>query len=93
MKRSPEKVTLKYSKSRSEFILRYPEYTNRNGKITANFISGIFDFAQKEVERLGYKNLKDYFEVGGFDVETFTISINAKVGQKTNKRCDGRVLS
>lgn len=87
--KSKEKVTLKYSNDRNEFILTYPEYTNRNGKITANFISSLYDLAESKANELGYKNLSDYFECGGFDIKTFTISVNAKLGQTINKRCDG----
>lgn len=90
MKRSKEKVTLKYSKAEKEFLVKYPEYKNRNGRITGNFFSGLLDMAEQRVKELGSENLKDYFEKGGFDIETFTISISAKMGQKVNERIDGR---
>ena len=88
--RCKEKVTLKYSKARKEFIVRYPEYTNPNGNITGLFFSHIYDLAQSKANDLGYESLRDYFDKGGFDIDTFTISINAKIGQIQNIRTDGK---
>ena len=91
--RCKEKVTLKYSKARKEFIVRYPEYTNRNGGITGSFFSHLYDLAESRVIDLGYESLRDYFDKGGFDIDTFTISINAKIGQTQNIRNDGKQSS
>jgi general stress protein 26 len=64
---------------------------NRNGKITAHFFDTIIKLATDYVTKeMKYKNLRDYFESGGFDPDTFTISINAKIGQTLNLREDGR---
>jgi len=93
MRASKDKVTLKYSKSRQEFVVNYPEYKNRNGKITASFLSGIFDMAEARAKELGFDTLGEYFKSGGFDIETFKISINAKMGQKINIREDDRCFT
>lgn len=93
MKRNPEKVTLRYSKKIKDIGLTYPEYTNRNGKITANILLHIYQMAENYAKESGHKNLKEYFDKGGFDFETFTISINAKNNQTQNIRVDGRVFS
>lgn len=88
--RCKEKVTLKYSKSKKDFISRYPEYKNRNGEITGLFFTSLYQLAESKVIDLGYESLRDYFDKGGFDIDTFTISINAKIGQTQNIRSDGK---
>lgn len=93
MKRNPEKVTLRYSKKEKDIVTSYPEYKNRNGKITANILYTFYEMAEKYAKENGYKDLREYFDKGGFDFETFTISINAKNGQTQNIRVDGRVFS
>lgn len=91
MKRSKEKVTAKWSKREKDWLYRYPEYKNRNGRKTAHFFDTIIKMANDyAVEKLGYKNLRDYFESGGFDPDTFTISINAKVGYTDNISIDNK---
>ena len=90
MKQSKEKVTLKYSKKEQDFITKYPEYKNRNGRITGNFLLGLLELAEETVISRGNESLRDYFDKGGFDIETFKISINAKQGQTNNERVDGR---
>jgi hypothetical protein len=89
MKKCKERVWSKWSKKESDWIFRYPEYKNSNGRITAKFISGMIETADNTVRSLGYENLRDYFEKGGFDPDTFTISINAKHGSN-NIRVDGK---
>jgi hypothetical protein len=93
MKRNPEKVTLRFSKKENDIVTSYPEYKNRNGKITANILYTFYEMAEKYAKENGYKDLREYFDKGGFDFETFTISINAKNGQTQNIRVDGRVFS
>lgn len=89
--RCKEKVTLKYSKARKDFISRYPEYSNRNGEITGLFFTNLYYLAESKANELGYDSLRDYFDKGGFDIDTFTISINAKIGQSQNIRTDGKI--
>lgn len=92
MKRNPEKVTLRYSKRQKDIVTSYPEYTNRNGKITANILYTFYEIAEKYAKERGCKDLREYFDKGGFDFETFTISINAKNNKTQNIRVDGRVF-
>ncbi len=87
--KAKEKVTAKWSKKENDWLIRWPEYKNRNGKITANFISGMIEYANNYVKQLGCKDLRDYFESGGFDPDTFEIKIHAKLGQIKNTRIDG----
>lgn len=87
MKRSKEKVTLKWSKSQKDWVARYPEWKNRNGKITGNtfflMIQKFEEFMTRDWagQRLdnNFINFRDYLESGGFDPDTFTISVNAKL--------------
>lgn len=84
MKRSKEKVTLKWSKNESDWIVKYPEWKNRNARITGSaFCSMIQEFEKFmaknwEGKPTGFTNLRDYLSDGGFDPDTFTISVNAK---------------
>ncbi len=85
MKRSKEKVTVKWSTKEKDWISKYPEWKNRNARITGN---ALFDmirtweaFMSKnwEGKPTGFKSLRDYLSDGGFDPDTFTISVNAKI--------------
>lgn len=85
MKRSKEKVTLKWSKREKDWVSKYPEWKNRNAKITGN---AFFDMIRKFEEFISkdwqgnpteFTNLRDYLSRGGFDPDTFTISVNAKL--------------
>lgn len=90
-RRAKEKVTAKWNKKEKDWFYRYPEYKNRNGRITAHFLDTIIHLAEEyAIKELKCKSLRDYFEGGGFDPDTFTISINAKIGQTLNLREDGR---
>lgn len=83
MKRSKEKVTVKWSKKENDWVSRYPEWPNRNGRITGNaFFSMIQEFEKFmsknwEGKPTGFTNLRDYLISGGFDPDTFTITVNA----------------
>lgn len=85
MKRSKEKVTVKWSKKEKDWVSKYPEWENRNARITGN---AFFDMIRKFEEFMskdwqgkptGFTNLRDYLSNGGFDPDTFTISVNAKL--------------
>jgi general stress protein 26 len=89
MSKTKEKVTAKWNKKEKDWFFRYPEYQNRNGKITAHFFDGMIKYADDYAKELGYEDLRDYFEKGGFDPDTFEIKIHAKLGQKYNIRSDG----
>ncbi len=84
MKRSKEKVTVKWSKTEKDWISKYPEWENRNARITGNAFFGMIQDFDKYISKnsennpSGYKNLRDYLSKGGFDPDTFTISVNAK---------------
>lgn len=79
MKRRKEKVTAKWNKKEKDWFYRYPEYKNRNGRITAHFFDEIIRMADEYCQKHLNKNgIRDYFKSGGFDPDTFTISINAR---------------
>jgi len=71
------KVTARWSKKENDWVFKYPEMGNRNGRITAHFLNGMIARADSYCkESLKTKGLRDYFISGGFDPDTFTISIN-----------------
>lgn len=63
---------------------RYPEWENRNARIMGNaFFDMIKQFENSmsknwEGKPTGFTNLRDYLSNGGFDPDTFTISVKAK---------------
>ena len=93
MEKAKEKVTAKWNKKEQDWFFRFPEYQNRNGKITASFINGMIEYANNYAKKLGCKDLRDYFESGGFDPDTFEIKIHAILGQTKNIRSDGELNS
>ena len=84
MKISKEKVTVKWSKKESDWFSKYPEWENRNARITGNsffvMISKWEEFMSKDWQGkpTGFVSLRQYLSDGGFDPDTFTISVNAK---------------
>jgi len=85
MKRSKEKVVVKWSKKEKDWISKWPEWPNRNARITGNcffdMIRKFEEFMSKDWEGkpTDFKNLREHLSDGGFDPDTFTISVNAKV--------------
>lgn len=88
MKRSKEKVIVKWSKKENDWQSKWPEWVNRNAKITGH---AFFDMIRKweefmskdwEGKPTGFTNLRDYLSNGGFDPDTFTISVNAKIKEE-----------
>jgi hypothetical protein len=75
MKRSKEKVTVKWSKREGDWVSHYPECENRNARILGN---NFFTMIQ-EFEKWKGESLRQVLINGGFDPDTFTISVNAKV--------------
>jgi hypothetical protein len=75
MKRSKEKVTVKWSKIEGDWVSRYPEWENRNARILGNN----FFIMIQEFEKWKGESLRQVLINGGFDPDTFTISVNAKV--------------
>ena len=79
-----EKVTVKWSKKEKDWMSRYPEWENRNARIMGNaFFDMIKQFENSmsknwEGKPTGFTNLRDYLSDGGFDPDTFTISVKAK---------------
>lgn len=75
MKRSKEKVTVKWSRKENDWLTRYPEWENRNARILGiNFLSMIQEF-----EKFKSDNLRNVISNAGFDPDTFCISVNAKI--------------
>ena len=76
-----QKVTVKWSKKENDWVSKYE---SRNGRITGNaffdMIRKFEDFMSKDWEGkpTGFTNFRDYLSSGGFDPETFTISVKAK---------------
>lgn len=85
MKRSKEKVTVKWSKKENCWISTYPEWKNRNAKILGNnFFTMIHEFEKSKSfdwqgKPTGFKTLRDFLDEGGFDPDTFTIKVHAKI--------------
>lgn len=82
MSKYRKKVTVKWSKRENDWISNYP---SRNGRITGN---AFFDMIQKFEEFMSkdwqgkpteFTNLRDYLSNGGFDPDTFTISVKEKL--------------
>lgn len=88
MKHSKEKVTVKWSKKEKDWISKYPEWENRNAKITGNAFFHMIqcweDFMSKDWEGkpTGFTSLRNYLSNGGFDADTFTISVHAKLNNQ-----------
>jgi len=84
-RRSKEKVTVKWSKKEKDWVSKYPEWENRNGRITGNSFFNMIRLFDESISKDWegnpgeYKSLRDYLETGGFDPDTFTISVNAKI--------------
>ena len=84
MAKRKERVTVKWSKKENDWQSRYPEWENRNARITGNcfftMISKWEEFMSKnwEGKPTGFTTLRKYLEEGGFDPDTFTISVYAK---------------
>lgn len=86
--RSKEKVTVKWSKKENDWLSKYPEWENRGARITGNafftMIRKFEEFMSKDWEGkpTDFKSLREYLSNGGFDPDTFTISVNAKIKDK-----------
>lgn len=84
MAKRKERVTVKWSKREKDWQSRYPEWKNRNGRITGNaffyMIQKFEEFMSKDWEGkpTDFKSLRQYLDDGGFDPDTFTISVYAK---------------
>ena len=92
MKRSKQKVIVKWSKREKDWLSKYPEWENRNARITGNaffnMIKKFEEFMSKDWQGkpTGFTNLRDYLSKGGFDPDTFTISVHAKIKNEKNGR-------
>jgi hypothetical protein len=84
MTKSKEKVVVKWSKKENDWLSKYP---NRNGRITGNsfftMIKQFEEFMSKDWQGkpTGFTSLRDYLSDGGFDPDTFTISVHAKIDE------------
>lgn len=84
MQNNTKSVTVKWSRKQKEWISKYPEWENRNARITGNaffeMIRAFENFMSKDWEGkpTGFKNLREYLSSGGFDPDTFTISVKIK---------------
>ena len=73
-------VTLAWSKGERDWILRYPEWPNRDARILGhNFFTMIQEFEQ---QRKG-DTLRQLISDAGFDPDTFTITVKAKEQEET----------
>lgn len=79
-----EKVTVKWSKREKDWQSRYPEWENRNARILGNSFFNMIRVFEDSMSKdwqgkpTGFKSLRDYLSEGGFDPDTFTISVKAK---------------
>ena len=85
--RSKEKITLKWSKKERDWISHWPEWENGNARAVShcffNMIRKYEEFMSYnwEGKRTEFKSLRDHLIEGGFDPDTFTISVNAKLNK------------
>jgi hypothetical protein len=85
MSKHRKKVTVKWSKKENDWISNYPDWENRNARITGNsfftMIEKFEEFMSKDWQGkpTGFTNLRDYLSNGGFDPDTFTISVKEKL--------------
>lgn len=76
---------MKWSKKEKCWISKYPEWENRNGRITGNSFFNMITMFDESISKnlegnpTQYDSLRDYLDKGGFDPDTFTISVNAKI--------------
>ena len=84
MRKSREKVVVKWSKKEKDWQSRYPEWPNRNARITGNMFFNMIRVLEEHMSKnwegkpTEFISLRDYLEKGGFDPDTFTISVKAK---------------
>ncbi len=75
MARSKEKITIKWNKKDHDWEFKYPEWENRNPRILGiNLTYMITDFEKNREEKL-----IDLISQAGFDPDTFSISVCAKL--------------
>lgn len=78
------KVIVKWSKKKNDWVSKYPEWENRNARITGNSFFGMIQAWEQSMSKdwegkpTGFTTLRDYLDKGGFDANTFTISVKAK---------------
>ena len=70
-----KKVIVKWSTRENDWVSHYPEWENRNARILGN---NFFEMI-KEFEKWKGESLRQVLINGGFDPDTFTISVKAKV--------------
>ena len=76
-----DKAEVVWSKKENDWVGKYP---NRNGKIvTGSFFTMITEFEKFmsynwKGERTDFKDFRTYLEEGGFDPDTFKISVKLK---------------
>jgi hypothetical protein len=84
MAKRKDRVTVKWSKTENDWQSKYPEWENRNARITGNAFFTMIQEWEKFMSKdwqgkpTGFKSLREYLEDGGFDPNTFTISVYAK---------------
>lgn len=84
-----ERVVVKWSKKENDWISKYPEWPNRNARITGNaFFTMIQEFekfmrSNWEGKPTGFISLRQYLKDGGFDPDSFTIFVKAATQQET----------
>lgn len=87
---SKEKVTVKWSKKEKDWVSKYPEWKNRNARIVGNSLFNMIRLFDENISKnwegkpTEYKSLRDYLEKGGFDPDTFTITVKAKKNNNEN---------
>lgn len=85
-----ERVIVKWSKKENDWISKYPEWKNRNAKIAGNAFFTMIDQFEKlmrtnwEGKPTGFVNLRQYLIDGGFDPDTFVISVKAQTQPETH---------
>lgn len=84
------KVVLKWSKKRKDWEVNHPEWPSRNADIIGDALFEMIARFEKfmstnwEGKPTGFTNLRDYLERGGFDPDTFTISVKGPTEENKN---------
>ena len=84
MKRSKQKVTVKWSKKEKDWISKYPEWKNRNARITGNAFFDMIRLFEEFMSKdwngkpTGFIDFRKYLSDCGFDPDTFSITVYAK---------------
>ena len=80
-----QKVYVKWNKKEKDWYSHFPEWENRNARIVGNcfflMIQKYEEFMKRDYagRDTDFISLRDHLESAGFDPDSFTISVKAKI--------------